>query len=351
MRTPSVNQQVNLRAPAYPQSGSATDGQAQPARATPSITPQPPYNNNTAQFNRQQSFPNTTPYHASTPSLPQQQIGQQNYQWNQPQTQTTPLVAAHPTSYNAATPAYSRNMPPNVQPVPYNVQPVNPAVQHRIAEAYVLSDAANMTIPKHVRDQFPTDDQGRVLFFTSPPLNTQHIVSGSSANEEGRPLAHTEQYMRVLAFRKRKHDEILDGTDGNQPERKAEANAARSSNAVESSPATLAGIETTAKANASEAITKLVDQIRNSTDAEYKAIYGDEWRQIFMADLQWADQRKKQQLGQDRAAETKREVLRNAHLGRHNGQFALNTQGYITDWQKSFFTGTYLDDHDSRLPF
>ena len=49
-------------------------------------------------------------------------------------------------------------------------------------------------------------------------------------------------------------------------------------------------------------------------------------------------------------AEEKRKVFTKAHLGQVSGQYGLNEQGYISGWQKNFFTGTYLDDYDSRLP-
>jgi chromatin structure-remodeling complex subunit RSC1/2 len=37
-------------------------------------------------------------------------------------------------------------------------------------ETWSLHDAANNNIPPDIREQFLTDDQGRVLFFTAPPV-------------------------------------------------------------------------------------------------------------------------------------------------------------------------------------
>lgn len=63
---------------------------------------------------------------------------------------------------------------------------------HRPGEVFVLSDAANGLIPKRLRDRFPCDDQGRVLFFTTPPVLQDWTVRG----RDGKPLVHTAEYLR-----------------------------------------------------------------------------------------------------------------------------------------------------------
>lgn len=80
----------------------------------------------------------------------------------------------------------------------------------RAAEVFVLSDAANGTIPKHIRERFPHDEHGRVLFFTKPPIVPENIVRG----RDGQPLAHTEQYLaakaerdKIISTRKRAREE------------------------------------------------------------------------------------------------------------------------------------------------
>jgi len=91
----------------------------------------------------------------------------------------------------------------------YNPYPTNIPDQ-RAAEVFVLSDSANASIPKHIRDRFPQDDQGRVLFFTKPPVPVDTGVRGKN----GEPLAHTEKYLaakaerdRIIATRKRAREE------------------------------------------------------------------------------------------------------------------------------------------------
>jgi hypothetical protein len=87
---------------------------------------------------------------------------------------------------------------PGVPVPPYQQYPTG---HERQNETYVLADAANAAIPKDIRDRFPQDDQGRVLFFTRPPLDTRHIVTGRSANEKTQPLAHTQAYLEAKAAR------------------------------------------------------------------------------------------------------------------------------------------------------
>lgn len=85
----------------------------------------------------------------------------------------------------------------------------------RGSEVYVLSNIANESIPKHIRDNFPQDNEGRVLFFTKPPTLSDTMVRG----RDGQPLAHTEKYLaakaerdKVITARKREQEEMLGST-------------------------------------------------------------------------------------------------------------------------------------------
>lgn len=79
-------------------------------------------------------------------------------------------------------------------------------------------------IPKDIRDHFPQDDQGRILFFATPPLDTRHVVSARSQSVAGEPLSHSDKYLeaketrdKLIAERKRKAqdtvDNIVNGVD------------------------------------------------------------------------------------------------------------------------------------------
>lgn len=325
------------------------------------MTPQSSFGNNSVnQYSRQPSYTGpANPYPSQTPNAQAQQA--QQYQFTAQQ-QPPLLVAAHPGNYSQNTAAMNYNRPaPNMaQPVPYNAQQLSISNQQRTAEAYILSDAANASIPKEIRDQFPQDDQGRLLFFTTPPFNTQHIVSGSTDAEKLRPLEHTEKHMNAMTIRKRKlHSHEVSGdtnvdpandglvlktkqvkVDLNQP---SDKNMARNHDQRSSQTKPLAtGMD--------NPLSTLTNQMQQAIYNEYKSRCGDKWRQTLLADLTWGEERRAKELKNDKLNEERRKAFSSSHLQNPNGQYALNQQGYITDWQKDFFTGTYLDDFDSRLP-
>ncbi|KAI9822882.1 MAG: hypothetical protein M1832_002907 [Thelocarpon impressellum] len=69
----------------------------------------------------------------------------------------------------------------------------NTYVPPKPVEVYHLSDAANASIPSDVRERFQRDEQGRVLFFTAPPLDNSKEASG---------LGHSVRYLAEKARRK-----------------------------------------------------------------------------------------------------------------------------------------------------
>lgn len=69
-----------------------------------------------------------------------------------------------------------------------------------------MSESANNMIPAEIREQFPQDEQGRVLFFTTPPVDTQHTVQGRTNAEKGDQLAHSLRYLAVKADRERERE-------------------------------------------------------------------------------------------------------------------------------------------------
>lgn len=74
-------------------------------------------------------------------------------------------------------------------------------------EVYTLRDEVDMQIPSEVREQYQTDEKGRILFFTAPPLNRPH----PGIAEEGANLGHSVRYLAnlrdVRAERERKRKE------------------------------------------------------------------------------------------------------------------------------------------------
>jgi chromatin structure-remodeling complex subunit RSC1/2 len=71
-----------------------------------------------------------------------------------------------------------------------------------------MSEPANNMIPADIRKQFPQDEQGRVLFFTTPPVDTQHIIQGRTNAEKGDQLAHSLRYLAVKAERERERENV-----------------------------------------------------------------------------------------------------------------------------------------------
>jgi chromatin structure-remodeling complex subunit RSC1/2 len=80
---------------------------------------------------------------------------------------------------------------------------VNTYQDHRSTEVFTLPDTANASIPKHIRDKFPQDDLGRVLFFTKPPIVHDWTVRG----KDGQVLKHTEKYLKAKEERERAREE------------------------------------------------------------------------------------------------------------------------------------------------
>lgn len=328
---------------------SQIQAQPQSVRPTPSLTPQTSYTSNAGQFNRQPSYTGAAQsYQTSTSNVPQP-VPQ--YSYNQA-AQPTPIVAAHPGTYGSAnTPVnYNRPAPTAVQPTHYNTHQMN-GIMSRGTEAYVLSDPANASIPKEIRDQFPTDDQGRLLFFSQPPLDIQHIVSGSTQEEKARPLEHSEKYMKALTVRKRKLEEShtgnanVDGESKSSPQPKQD----KSDESNTQNEGTLSK-DIPPQEIKERATNLLSEKMKQTTSKEYQTQYGDEWRKVLLADLDYQALCHKKEVHQEQSATKRRKLFNHLHLGKLNGQYSHNTQGYVTDWRKDFSTGSYLDDYDSRLP-
>jgi chromatin structure-remodeling complex subunit RSC1/2 len=128
------------------------------------------------------------------PVLPQQHLQQPH---------ATPYSAPHNfPSYQAAR---MQQGPPNT----YNPNAPRPI------EAYRLSDHLNNSIPPEIRSQFPCDDQGRVLFFTNPPLD---VVQPAEV------LGHSVQY---LAAREQRKHEVVEYKRKRAEEAQAEQEAAK----------------------------------------------------------------------------------------------------------------------------
>lgn len=335
--------------PSY-QGGSAANMQSQSVRPT-SGTPLAAYApNSTNSYTRQNSFVAATPVHQSQAQTTQTQAQPYQYTPQQPQ---TPLAAAHPGAHSSTTavPAYNRPTSIPVTQNAHNTHQTGTIPQNRSAEAYTLNSAANESIPKEIRDQFPQDDQGHVLFFTSPPLDTQdhHLTISQTALSV--PFEHTEPYMKALTVRKRKLDQSQLQSNGDVAMHNlSPQSASKHTHSAKTPRLDVEESGVVPEKTVIQGLSSLKKQVQKATYNEYQSRYGDEWRQTLLADLDYIDRQRKAEARSDLAAQEIRETFKTAHLDKHNGQYALNKQGYLSGWQKDFFTGVYLDDFDSRLP-
>ena len=191
-----------------------------PARAspalTPSITPQYPGAQASAPaYARQNSYqtqtasrPFATTHHTATHQAP---IPQQPRPYApQQQLHQTGMAAAHPTNYSTSTPAavYPRQPLVSAQPTQqtgYTAATTHvPREQDVFSSVFVLPDPVNAGLPEDIRDQYPQDDQGRVLFFTKPPVDTRTILTGRSKGETYKPLVHSAGFQEYKAALKRR---------------------------------------------------------------------------------------------------------------------------------------------------
>lgn len=114
-----------------------------------------------------------------------------------------------PPTYNqgfnqGAPPLVSRASLGPVQNTPGGGNMYNPP---RPPEVYTLPDAVNDAMPLELRQNFQRDENGRILFFTAPPLDRRD--DGMSSTSSG--LGHSAKYLagrnEWLAEREKKRKE------------------------------------------------------------------------------------------------------------------------------------------------
>ena len=188
-------------------------------------TPPPRQIPPTPQHNYQQPLTQQLHRAPSNPTMPIQQYTPrpQQYQSSAPATAPRP-PSTTPASYQQpSTPHQAQTVPPRPMAPTTNYNPqssiaTNPAAfaprpptqDYRVppaCEVYTLPDAANLSIPAEVREQYQRDEYGRVLFFTTPPI--------SAKLPEGLAAGHSVRYLAEKARRK-------DAVEKKRKEREAE---------------------------------------------------------------------------------------------------------------------------------
>lgn len=196
-------------------------------------------------------------YHASqspAPHMHQQAPQAPAYQPITPHVPFTPQPAAPMQQYQTPRPAPNYQQPYAQPPPGYKAPPP--------IEVYTLNDHANASIPQDIREQFQTDEKGRVLFFTAPPLNVSQPLA-----KDGKALGHSAAYLAARARREQAKAEKRKADAAGVAEREAAAKKAKQD---EDAKLKKAVADLGAKA-----IKALEDQLASATKSELQALFSD----------------------------------------------------------------------------
>ena len=209
-----------------------------------------------------------------------------------------------------------------------------------------MSESANNMIPAEIRAQFPQDEQGRVLFFTTPPVNTTHIVEGRSTAEKGGQLSHSLKYLAKKADHERelvrKHSLDIDAENQNASDshKRVKPNSFSCDGEERDADGRIRANPKRAQEIAAEqaqrieilktrALATLVQQMNQGNDEFYKIQYGDKAEEF----------RKNDALKQQ-------ELLKEGQ--QRNGQTTGGSPDVIGEFKRSPWNGLYKDDYDAR---
>ncbi|KAL8641342.1 MAG: hypothetical protein Q9228_001838 [Teloschistes exilis] len=152
-------------------------------------------------------------------------------------------------------------------PAPYRAGAVPGTTTNSVRphEIFRLSEQANAQIPEEVRKRYQQDEHGNVLFFTAPPVDVLQPT------KEGSAVAHTARYLaeklrRKIALKeKRKAEGLPEDYEEPKPKRvKTEADE---------------NVDDKVKNMREKALRMLIDQMQEGTDAIYKDLYGEHWKE------------------------------------------------------------------------
>ncbi|KAL1962791.1 hypothetical protein VTN77DRAFT_9160 [Rasamsonia byssochlamydoides] len=251
---------------------------------TAAVAPAPPARSPAPPASAAASVPPTPNAPAAVPAQPYQQ----------PQATPTPPVyqpplqaragnyapqAAHPAAYQAAPlPPHQYATPQHPSYAPYAANrlhapppPVYNPNAPRPIEVFHLSDTANAAIPENIRKQFHCDDQGRVLFFSTPPLDLVPPAEKRLGHSLKYLAAKAAKEERRRAMEQEKRKAAEDEMDVEQPSKRPRTDEQK---------ALAAEVENLTE----KALNLLANQVAAGTDEFYKAVYGDKAEEAKMAD-------------------------------------------------------------------
>jgi chromatin structure-remodeling complex subunit RSC1/2 len=179
--------------------------------------------------------------------------------------QATPLAAhQYATPQHPSYPAYAANRLQAPTPA-YNPNAPRPI------EVFHLSDTANAAIPPEIREQFHRDDQGHVLFFSTPPLD----LVPPARNR----LGHSLKYLAAKAA-KEEQRRAREQEKRQIEEEEAHAEQIAKRARLENDRAMAAKVESLTE----KSVALLANQMVAGTNAFYQAVYGDRAEEIKAAD-------------------------------------------------------------------
>lgn len=134
-----------------------------------------------------------------------------------------------------------------------------------------MPDNANAQLPEELRQDFTTDAQGRILFFTAPPIERKRpALSGGITGHSLKYLARkAEDQEKIEAKRKAKAAEIVE--EAAQKRQKLEKEVAEA--------------HENAEKIGMKAVSQFVKRMEAGTDELYKQWYGEHAKEMQEADL------------------------------------------------------------------
>jgi chromatin structure-remodeling complex subunit RSC1/2 len=160
----------------------------------------------------------------------------------------------------------------------------------RTIEVYTLPDSAVSSIPADIRSQFHRDEAGRVIFYTTPPLDVNAIQEGAQA------LGHS---LRYLADKTR-------GKEADEKKRKAYVIQLESeaSDRLKRMRADDDGKQHWIRDQKLKALQKWCRDMNKSTNELYQQMHGNEWKEIREKDLC------RLAIGQEEASKKQKEITK-----------------------------------------
>lgn len=166
----------------------------------------------------------------------------------------------------------------------------------RPIEVYTLQGTPmhNLYVPEDIKSQFHRDEQGRILFFTTPPLDANPVP------ERLRDLGHS---LRYLADKARHKEENAKKRKARELNLESEAAAKLQQSKAERELKKQQVIDQVA-----HAIGEWCNNMSDATDLIYKDLYGDNWKEAReLEQLKLAQKQEEASSVQARLAEFRRQ--------------------------------------------